>query len=97
MIRKVHNKHNYMKRTALARLKVIAFPFSACETVDEKSCSLASFIFETRFYSEQVIQLSVRRHSYIPESVDRNVKNMTLPFEMIVTLFMQICDTLLKV
>ena len=44
-------------------------------------------------FSGQVFQSSVRgRHGYNLKSVDKNEKNVTLPFEMIFIIFTQICN-----
>ena len=70
-----------------------AFPFSACETAAEKSqsFSFASFTVKTGF-SKQVIQSSVSGgHGYNQQLIE-NKENVTLPFEMISIIFMQICN-----
>ena len=71
------------------------FQFSACElTAAKKSqyLSFASFTVKTGF-SEQVIQSSISgRHGYNLNQLIENGENVTLPFEMISIIFMQICN-----
>ena len=75
------------------------FPFSACEKAAEKvAFFLVSLPFTVKTgFSEQVIQSSVRgRHGYNLNQLIENEKNVTLPFEMISIIFMQICNATAK-
>ena len=71
------------------------FQFSACELTAAKKSqyfSFASFTVKTGF-SEQVIQSSISgRHGYNLNQLIENGENVTLPFEMISIIFMQICN-----
>ena len=71
------------------------FQFSACELTAAKNSqyfSFASFTVKTGF-SEQVIRSSISgSRGYNLNQLIENEENLTLPFEMIPIIFMQICN-----
>ena len=97
LIRKIKGQSSIIMCSVLlqlVRLKPIArFHFQLVKQRPKKSesFSFASFTVKTGF-SKQVIQLSVREgHGYNQQLIE-NEENVTLPFEMISIIFMQICN-----